>query len=65
MDCLNQKKNDLACNCSYSGCPRHGVCCECLVYHRLNNELPACYFDKKAERTYNRSIEHFIKTKSG
>ncbi|MFH0918305.1 MAG: DUF6485 family protein [Candidatus Omnitrophota bacterium] len=64
MECLNKKKNDLTCNCSYPGCPRHGVCCECLVYHRSNNELPACYFDKKAERTYDRSMENFIRVKS-
>ncbi|PIQ85111.1 MAG: hypothetical protein COV73_06100 [Candidatus Omnitrophica bacterium CG11_big_fil_rev_8_21_14_0_20_43_6] len=63
MDCLNKKKNDPTCNCSYPGCPRHGVCCECLVYHRQNNELPACYFDKKTESTYDRSIGNFMKTK--
>jgi hypothetical protein len=61
MTCLDKKKNDLMCNCSYPACPRHGVCCECLAYHRSNNELPACYFDAKNERTYDRSLEYFIK----
>lgn len=64
MECLNKKKNDAQCNCTYPGCPRHGICCECLSYHRSNNELPACYFDKKAEKAYNRSIEYFIKTRN-
>lgn len=63
MDCLNKKKNDAMCTCTYLGCPRHGVCCECLAYHRPKNEIPACYFDEKAEKVYNRSIEYFIKTK--
>ncbi|HNW39912.1 MAG TPA: DUF6485 family protein [Candidatus Omnitrophota bacterium] len=64
MDCLNKKKNDVNCNCTYPGCPRHGVCCECLAYHRPNNELPACFFDQKAEKLYDRSIGHFIRTKT-
>ncbi|PIQ90163.1 MAG: hypothetical protein COV71_06380 [Candidatus Omnitrophica bacterium CG11_big_fil_rev_8_21_14_0_20_41_12] len=63
MDCSNKKKNDLECNCTYPGCPRHGICCECLTYHRSNDELPACFFDKKSEQTYNRSMAYFIKTK--
>jgi len=25
-------------------------------------ELPACYFSDKEEKTYNRSIEHFVKS---
>lgn len=59
MECNNIDKNIAGCNCTYSGCPRHGICCECVSYHRANGELPACYFDKKAERTYNRSIENY------
>ena len=63
-ECLNLAQNRASCICTYPGCPRHGVCCECLSYHRSSNELPACYFDKKSERTYDRSIGNFIKTKS-
>ena len=48
------------CNCTYTGCSRHGVCCECIAYHRRSNELPACYFTKEEERTYNRSISYFV-----
>ncbi len=48
------------CNCTYEGCPRKGICCECLHYHRRMNQLPACFFDDKAEKTYDRSIRHFV-----
>ena len=60
MDCKvnNNKKK---CNCTYEPCSRKGICCECIEYHRSNNELPACYFSKEAEKTYNRSIDAFIK----
>ena len=60
-NCPNKKKNDSVCNCTYTGCARHGVCCECLAYHRCSGELPACYFDKNAEKTYDRSIENYLK----
>lgn len=62
-DCKNKKKNTAMCNCTYAGCPRHGLCCECVSYHRENNELPACYFDKETEKTYNRSFANFMKNK--
>jgi len=55
MEC-HKSKNLEACNCTYEPCSRKGICCECLAYHRRNYELPACYFDSKAEATYNRSI---------
>ena len=60
MDCVNQKKNSSRCNCSYPGCSRHGICCECIAYHRGMNELPACYFSATEERTYNRSSGYFV-----
>ncbi|HPC38119.1 MAG: DUF6485 family protein [Spirochaetota bacterium] len=60
MEC-KISQNKLKCNCTYEPCPRKGICCECLEYHRKNGELPACYFSKEGERTYNRSIEAFIK----
>ncbi len=63
MDCSNKEANLAKCNCTYS-CSRKGVCCECLSYHRAQNQLPACYFDKEAEKTYNRSISYFIKINS-
>ncbi len=62
-DCKNRKKNIAVCNCTYAGCPRHGEYCECVAYRRERDELPACYFDKDAEKTYNRSFANFMKYK--
>jgi len=59
-NCLNQSKNMKNCNCTYSPCPRKGICCECIIYHKRMGELPACYFDEKSEKTYDRSIRHFV-----
>ncbi|HAR48621.1 cytosolic protein [Smithella sp. SCADC] len=58
MECKKEKNLD-KCNCTYEPCSRKGVCCDCLTYHRKNRELPACFFPKDAEKTYNRSFEHF------
>ena len=54
-------KNLEFCPCSYPFCSRKGICCECLKYHREHGELPACYFSKEVEKTYDRSIENFIR----
>jgi hypothetical protein len=62
MKCQNQERNLKNCNCSYEPCHRKGICCECLVYHRRMGELPACYFPDEVERTYDRSIERFIRS---
>lgn len=61
MECKKQENMEY-CNCSYA-CDKKGVCCECIKYHRERGELPACYFSDKEERTYDRSIENFIKTR--
>ena len=58
MEC-NKPRNLKTCNCTYNPCPRKGMCCECLTYHLKNQELPACCFSREAERTYDRSFEHF------
>ncbi|RKX45024.1 MAG: hypothetical protein DRP27_05225 [Thermotogae bacterium] len=60
MNCVNQKRNLERCNCSYPSCPRKGICCECIAYHSARGELPACYFSKDQEATWNRSINYFI-----
>ena len=60
-DCPNKEKNLAKCNCTYEPCSRKGICCECLDYHRRNQELPACYFSAEVERTYDRSIARFLK----
>ena len=60
MEC---KQNELkeTCPCTYPGCPRKGKCCECLKYHLSNDELPACCFPPEIEKTYDRTIENFIR----
>ena len=64
MECKS-KQNKLHCTCTYEPCPRKGICCECIQYHLPNGELPGCFFSPAAERTYDRSIENFIRTRSG
>ncbi|NLT67863.1 MAG: cytosolic protein [Acidobacteria bacterium] len=60
MDC-NISKNQKNCNCTYDPCSRKGACCDCLRYHLSSRELPACCFPADAERTYDRSFEHFAR----
>ena len=42
-------------------CSRKGVCCDCIAYHLKSRELPACAFPADAERTYDRTFEHFAR----
>ena len=56
------ESNKASCNCTYT-CSRKGICCECIAYHRSSGELPACYFSKAAERTYDRSVQHYLRTR--
>jgi len=60
MEC-KQKENLKSCPCTYPGCSRKGICCDCIKYHWKNGELPACFFSKQTEKTYDRSIENFIR----
>ena len=62
MEC-KQNENLKNCPCSYPNCPRKGICCECVRYHREKQELPACYFSQEAEKTYDRSIAKLINEK--
>ena len=58
MEC--QKQQNLEnCNCSYGGCARKGVCCECISYHLGMKQLPACCFPDDVEQTYDRSFKRF------
>ncbi len=59
MEC-NQNENLKNCPCTYPDCPRKGVCCDCVKYHRERGDLPGCYFSAETEKTYDRSIERFI-----
>ena len=56
----NKINNSKECNCTYP-CTRKGVCCECIAYHRDAGELPACFFSKEAEATYDRSFQNYQK----
>ncbi|MEO0076090.1 MAG: DUF6485 family protein [candidate division WOR-3 bacterium] len=55
-------KNKRFCTCTYELCPRKARCCECVIYHRQNNEIPGCFFSRQAEKTYDRSIRNFIES---
>ncbi|MDG6219408.1 MAG: DUF6485 family protein [Candidatus Thermoplasmatota archaeon] len=61
MKCTSEENKKQFCNCTYS-CEKKGRCCDCLHYHRQMGQLPACFFPKDIEKTYDRSIERFIKT---
>lgn len=63
MECKNANSNP-SCTCTYTSCSRHGICCECITYHRKTGQMVGCYFPKDAERTYDRSMSHFIKVMS-
>jgi len=61
MEC-KKAENLKRCNCSYP-CARKGICCECIAYHRRAGELPACYFDDATEKTYDRSVETYLRSR--
>ena len=59
MEC-KKEQNKKKCNCTYP-CSRKGICCECITHHLAARELPACCFSEQAEKTFDRSIENFVK----
>jgi len=63
MDCKKQE-NSNDCPCTYPGCPRKGVCCDCLKHHLAQDQLPACCFSKEGEATYDRSFAKFVEENS-
>lgn len=64
MEC-KKTRNAKSCACTYDPCSRRGVCCDCLTYHLQMRQLPGCCFPPDAERTYDRSFEHFAKLVMG
>ncbi len=60
MDC-KRDQNRSRCTCSYASCPRKGICCDCVSAHLKNRELPGCFFPPAAEKTYDRTFEHFAR----
>ena len=63
MEC-KQESNLKECNCTYPGCSKKGICCECIKYHLERKELPACCFPPEVEKTFDRSFEKFIEINS-
>ena len=60
MEC--KKEQNLAdCGCTYPGCPKQGICCECIKQHLAAKELPGCYFPPEVEKAYDRSFRAFAK----
>jgi hypothetical protein len=59
MECKKERNLEF-CNCTYD-CSTKGICCDCIVKHLKNRQLPACCFNEEAEATYDRSFEHFAK----
>nr|WP_245587793.1 DUF6485 family protein [Desulfovibrio inopinatus] len=49
------------CTCTYDACNKTGLCCQCIQYHLRSRQLPGCCFSKDAEKTYDRSFEHFAR----
>ncbi|MDD2913142.1 MAG: DUF6485 family protein [Candidatus Pacebacteria bacterium] len=62
MEC-KKEENLKYCPCSYPGCERKGICCLCVKHHREKNELPGCFFPKEIEKTYDRTVENFLRNK--
>jgi len=60
MEC-NKDENLKDCGCTYPGCDKKGLCCECLKYHLSSRELPGCCFPADVEKTYDRSFRAFRK----
>jgi len=61
-ECQNRAENLKSCTCSYPGCSRKGMCCECIRHHRENGEIPGCLFPKEAEKTHDRSVRRFLES---
>jgi len=61
MEC-RKEENLRHCTCTYPGCSRKGVCCECVVYHRERGEIPGCLFSPDVEKSFNRSVDKFVKS---
>ncbi|MEM2933174.1 MAG: hypothetical protein QXK80_01950 [Candidatus Pacearchaeota archaeon] len=41
-ECPNKNENEKQCPCPYLDCERHGICCECILYHRKDKSKPMC-----------------------
>jgi hypothetical protein len=64
MEC-NQARNLEDCTCTYTACSKRGRCCACIAQHRAAGEIPGCLFTPEGEKTYDRSIQAFIRAHRG
>ena len=39
-ECPNHEINIEMCPCTEMDCPRRGICCECITYHRNSTQWP-------------------------
>ena len=60
MEC-DVQANSAHCTCTNMSCSRRGKCCACIRHDRQMNQLSGCLFPSEAERTYDRSIAHFVR----
>ena len=51
--CPNYEINLQMCPCTELNCPRRGICCECIAYHRKSTQWPltACMRTDRPEST--------------
>ncbi|MBF0331115.1 MAG: hypothetical protein HQL17_04200 [Candidatus Omnitrophica bacterium] len=59
MECLKEQ-NLKDCGCTYPGCSRKGMCCQCVRYHRAKGAIPGCFFPRDTEKTYDRSLTNLL-----
>jgi len=60
MEC-KKEENLKNCPCTYPNCDKKGICCECIKHHRERGELPACFFPPEVEKTFDRSVQNFVR----
>jgi hypothetical protein len=60
MECISSKTIE-HCTCTYTTCDKRGNCCKCVLYHRDKGQIPGCFFTAEGERSYDRSLENFLK----
>ena len=59
MECKTTRNLEV-CSCTYT-CSLRGLCCDCILRHKKARQVPGCFFPEKAEKTYDRSFEHFAR----
>jgi hypothetical protein len=50
-ECSNREVNAEPCPCKVRDCPRLGMCCDCIEFHRLQGEPTACFAEMQRKPT--------------